>query len=357
VWRVSEDPTVELGVVEGDPSQQFNRVAGAARLSDGRVVVADGGSKELRFFDPSGNHLHTVGGQGEGPGEFAYLAALDRLPGDTIVASDWPIGTLSWFDSDGRYLDKSRLGPYRPGLTGRVLPDGSLLVDVYERGSYGNELEWWAATGQTDTFRPAGMLVRVSRSGDRVDTLRGIVGEEWFKIGKVRQGLVMRPLPFARNTFVTWSENYIYVGETGQRQIEVLTLEGSLERLIRWKSHPSPVTRADRGSVRETIFGSMRRTSQKPDFERWLAAVPFPTIKTAFRDLDADAAGRIWVQNWMETEGGRDRWIVFEADGVLLAEVDVPQGLQLLEIGEDYVLALRTDALDLEYVGLYQLEK
>ncbi len=84
-WRFVEPPVVELGVLEGQPAHQFSQVVGATRLSDGRIAVADGGSKELRFFDTNGRHLVSVGGPGEGPGEFRFLYSLDRLPGDTLI--------------------------------------------------------------------------------------------------------------------------------------------------------------------------------------------------------------------------------------------------------------------------------
>ena len=50
----------------------------ATKLSDGRIVVANGGSDELRIFDRSGTHVGTWGGQGEGPGEFTALGPVER---------------------------------------------------------------------------------------------------------------------------------------------------------------------------------------------------------------------------------------------------------------------------------------
>src|SRR5690625_4203127 len=87
-WTIDDEPLLEIGVLDGDPAEQFFRVAGTLRLSDGRVVVADGGSGEVRVFDAEGRHLATGGGQGDGPGEFRNLSRLYRLPGDTILAWD-----------------------------------------------------------------------------------------------------------------------------------------------------------------------------------------------------------------------------------------------------------------------------
>jgi hypothetical protein len=62
-WRVVSEPLVDIGVADGDAAYQFGRVAGALRLADGRIVVADEQANHLRYFDAAGRHLRTVGGQ------------------------------------------------------------------------------------------------------------------------------------------------------------------------------------------------------------------------------------------------------------------------------------------------------
>jgi hypothetical protein len=61
----------------------------------------------------------------------------------------------------------------------------------------------------------------------------------------------------------------------------------------------------------------------------------------------------VWVQEWNRATDEGDRWLVFEPDGQLTATVTVPVGLKILSIGEDAVLTLWKDELDLEYVRLY----
>lgn len=61
-WELSERPRLDLGRLGGEEATQFHDVRGAVRLSGGRVVVANGGTGELRFFGPEGEHLLTTGG-------------------------------------------------------------------------------------------------------------------------------------------------------------------------------------------------------------------------------------------------------------------------------------------------------
>lgn len=72
-------------------------------LGDGRIVVANSGTAELRVFNGSGTHLATWGGEGEGPGEFSWLRAIEPWPGDSIIAWYGPRRDISIFDTYGNY--------------------------------------------------------------------------------------------------------------------------------------------------------------------------------------------------------------------------------------------------------------
>ena len=84
-WRIMEEPLLQIGVFEGPDEYLFADLVGVVRLSDGRIVVADRGSGDLRFYDSAGDFLFRAGSSGEGPGEFRRLAWVGRLPGDSLV--------------------------------------------------------------------------------------------------------------------------------------------------------------------------------------------------------------------------------------------------------------------------------
>ncbi len=100
-WRIGPEPSLSIGVLEGDEPHMLFAVRDAIRLADGRIVVANGGSAELRFFDSNGSHLGTRGGRGEGPGEFRELGNVAPWPGDSLVAWFAPGWRISVFDGDG----------------------------------------------------------------------------------------------------------------------------------------------------------------------------------------------------------------------------------------------------------------
>jgi hypothetical protein len=74
-WWLGDGPVVDIGRVGGaDTSTLLYQVEGATRLSDGRLVVANRSSNELRYYDARGQHLFSAvntfsqrGGREKGP--------------------------------------------------------------------------------------------------------------------------------------------------------------------------------------------------------------------------------------------------------------------------------------------------
>ena len=102
-WRIGPEPTVMIGAVEGEDPYLLYLVRSAFRLPDGRIVIPDLGTDEMRVFTATGTHLMSWGGKGPGPGEFSTLFGAGPWPGDSIVA--WYSGNqgISFFDANGRH--------------------------------------------------------------------------------------------------------------------------------------------------------------------------------------------------------------------------------------------------------------
>ena len=80
------------------------------RMEDGRLVVLNRGSQELLVFGRDGEFLRSIGGRGEGPGEFMDPIELDFVAGDSIVVWDWELGRLVLFGA-GRVSREKRQAP------------------------------------------------------------------------------------------------------------------------------------------------------------------------------------------------------------------------------------------------------
>jgi len=140
VWRVGTTPIAVIGATEMDRNLQLAGVFAARRLPDGRVMVADSASHEIRLFDRTGRFLSIIGRRGSGPGEFRGNLALYPSRGDSLLFHDdgagrWtifsPAATLvrSWPAAKG---DRDRFTPveYRRTL---IHPTAEPLSDCYRR--------------------------------------------------------------------------------------------------------------------------------------------------------------------------------------------------------------------------------
>lgn len=102
-WGLSAEPIVSIGETHGPLPYVFGNIGDATVLSDGRLVISDNQSSEVRFYDPRGRHLVTVGREGEGPGEFDLVSGLVRMPGDTVVVIDPQLQRVSIIDPGGHF--------------------------------------------------------------------------------------------------------------------------------------------------------------------------------------------------------------------------------------------------------------
>jgi hypothetical protein len=82
-----------------------------------------------------------------------------------------------------------------------------------------------------------------------------------------------------------------------------------------------------------------------------------PSVMPTHSALAFDAVGDLWVENFRlpwDHESPRI-WSVFGPDGRWLGDVQLPEGLRVYEIGDDYVVGVETDTLGVEFVRLYRL--
>lgn len=110
-WDLSQDPLLEIGVREGEEPYQLHRAQGAVRLDDGRIVVLNGGSRELRFFGPDGRFLLAVGREGEGPGEFRNPTWMRKSGTDSLLVWDQGLERVSFFSESGEFLGSHPVYP------------------------------------------------------------------------------------------------------------------------------------------------------------------------------------------------------------------------------------------------------
>lgn len=354
VWRISEEPILDLGVVAGDPAYEFFRPLGAVRLSDGRLVVADGGALELRYFDTVGTFLRRAGGSGGGPGEFQTLAWFGRVPGDSILAYDRRAWRMSVFDPGGTYVRSFTLeGGDFPLVVGRRA-DASYLATVPPIRRPGDPPPPPGRGSDSLT------LVHYGPDGRIVDTLGTFLRRVTHGHVTEWRGNTIRPsipVPFTPST------SFAVVGDrsvAGTNRSYELAIYGSggLERLIRRMHSRLPVTENDTERFVDSL--TLLYGDGNPEGEVHLLLVkttPPQDSMPAFEQMQVDEDANIWVLRTRRPGDPVPVWDVFTPDGTWLGRVEGPAGLRVTDIGRDYVIGLWRDDVDVEHVRMYALRK
>lgn len=163
-------------------------------------------------------------------------------------------------------------------------------------------------------------------------------------------------VPFARSTYLAVHRDAVVVATNDTYEIRLFDSTGQLRRVVRRRGEPVPVTPADIDAYREQqLENAAGPNSQfRTLIERQLADAEYPQTMPAYTSVLPDAAGRLWVRESTHL-GEPPRWAVYDRDGALMAELTVPERFRPMDIGEDYVLGLMRDELDLERVLLYRL--
>jgi hypothetical protein len=345
---VSGAPLVEIGVLEGEEAYQLNGVAGALRLSDGRIVVANRGTSELRFYDAAGRHLRSVGGKGGGPGEFQFMGAPLRMVGDSLLVGERAASRLSLFSAAGDFLTS-----YAPRAPVGVLADGTLVGRRTLRAP-GDRV-------QSGLLREPEALIRQTRAGAELDTLGVVRGSERFlqieqSGGAIESIAVSTPL-FGRSQQLAVGPDRVYAGSADGYEIEVYRPGLGLERLIRLARPPREVTPAVVEAKKREELEAAPGAEGRRDVERRFAQLMPPEYLPAYSELRVDALGLLWVEEYRAPGEVEPRWQLFDPEGRWLTAVVTPERFRVLDIGEDYLLGVWRDELDVEYLRLYGLER
>ncbi len=348
-WTVAPRPNLRIGVVDGDPRYQFDRVLLAARATDGRIVVADGGSQEIRVFDPDGGHLVSMGGEGDGPGEFRSMNDA-VLIGDTIGVFDGALGRVSHFDLSGALLGSIRIQPtgdpihplrlYRLG--GAAGDRLVLVVQAYPADMRPEPVTYWDSIP----------TLLYGADGTLRDTVGEFAGMDTHSTPE-RAGSVA----FARFSSSFVQGGLLYMTDGGRYEVRVYDLDTGLTRILRVLKEPRPVTPAVfedyiRRALEGARDGALRRDVRE-SIERWPHAETLPWIA----DLVVDDAGRVWAREYKDRfDRSLPRWGVFDEDGGWLGVVEVPEGFTPHQIDGRQLIGVRRDGLGVEYVELYEID-
>jgi hypothetical protein len=347
-WRLSVEPTVVIGVADGPEEYQLFQANQALRLATGEILVVNGGTSQLRFYDSAGVFLRSVGREGEGPGEYAMIGGVARSGEDSLIVSDFGNDRLAMLDVRGQFGRTFKMQP-APGAGHGFLvgpfDDRSLLAQANPVTAY---------DPPQGGSRGSVVYSRYDPAGEVVDTLRTRPGSEMYG-GELDGRPMVSGMPFGRRGIVAvGGDRWIY-GSSDAWEIEVYSMQGDLLRLIRLATPNRAITDEIAEAYRTRLLEGSSRIPES--LRRWRANMPLPETMPAYMSFLVDDLGNLWVREYTQSTEPQS-WVVFDTVGRFLGHVDLPtESGWPTHIGADFVLGTWNDEMDVEHVKLYELIK
>jgi hypothetical protein len=343
-WGVDAAPTLELGGGDTD-EQQFHNIRGVRGMPDGGVAVVDQGSREVRFYDSAGTLLVRRGGPGDGPGQFRVPALVPTPDSDSILVYDAEHNRFTWFSGDGNGSPQLYALRYRSTFPSGLVDNRFLMrwASINERstvpGIYMQDVTYYsihALTGEKTVLY--------------VDTV-----ESLFVLRDPETGSSGVGMPFAVDPSGTMRRTGSMLITSGTR-FDVLEFDttGFVRRIIRVDRRRRPVEKGDlEEHVRLQIMaGRGSERSWRP-----FAGMPVPDSMRAYGSLHVDSLDWLWAELYHYDSRVPSQWLVFDPDGRARGLMELPPGLRVGEIGEDYIVGTARGTGGIEYVRRYRLRR
>lgn len=338
---IAVDPQ-PIQVVEGsapDGTPLLGLVAGATRLPDGTVIVGDFSSSTLKFFDAQGRLTKTAGRDGSGPGEFRWLRDVKQCAGDSLFATDTGHG-VSVFSAAGVFARQFRL----PQFAGLVACSPGGVLAVVKSG------EEEQPPAGVEVWRMRAPLVLADARGTLTREL-GVVS--LYDIHTSGNGWLPRP-GGPRATFAVGRERLV-VCPTDSGEIGTYTLRGRRLRPIPLDVQPRAPSRAYVEKYADDFLAAMPVAAKARFRERFLAMPPAEHLPPCSKVL-MDPDDNVWVVLSFPADSVTTLR-VFGPDDRVLGNAMVPAGMNVLEVGSDYLLGSGESAEGEPWVRVYRVRK
>ena len=345
-WRIDPKPLFHIDGTAGD-EYLFTRIEAVARLSDGRLVVADQRMTDVRVFDAAGKFVKHIGRKGRGPGEYSFPYWVGATRGDTIYVFDYSEGpgTLISYSPDGAFIKSATVlagVEAQAALPFRLLRDGSLLFKGSVPSSY--------PRGKQTPYRGESGVIRYSFA-DSVKHVMRIPGQ-------IIENFEKRP-PWYIDGRVAATDSLLFVGDGDTPAISIYGLDGKLRRTGTMTITRRAVTAGDKDAWRKDMDELAARDAQmRVSIQRQIDRTVFPSEFPLYQAWLTDRAGNLWVGLHPGlVRNAPIEYLVFDESLKQIARATLPAGFVPKDIGRDYVIGVMLDSDDVPHVWMHRLIK
>ena len=337
---------------EEEGPELFGSVASARLHPNGSLWIAEWQTQEIRVFDSgSGAHLFTIGGKGDGPGEFRRNEFLGFDAEGNAYAYDYEHRRLSVFSESGEF-QRSHLMPSSLGISPlprHVTRTGTLL------GQIARGMERTPADGST--FRDTVRIWTMPLDGTAPALVAETPGALWYLHDGMQVGV-----PYAGGSLQGFRDDRVYIADdAGEASYSVYGPAG-LERRVEIDRAPRRIDGFSATMFLEQLRRSRAAESRVRFYEEHLPDMPIPEAQRDWDILVVTDEGGVWLLLAGGTEVAMagappdDRiWDVFDAEGGFVGHIRLPANVGPVQVSGQSVLTIVGDELGRSTVAIHDV--
>ena len=361
IVRAVTEEVFNVGSIAGDDWDTFGNVRSVHFDAQANLHIFDSQADHVLVVGPDGSLVRTVGGQGEGPGEFGNVttAIVGRDGSYTVMG----FTTIDLLAPDGEFVRRITMDPFTTGMVmaSLALPDGRLLANqILRLGGDEEEAE--------DDGRPIHIFPLDGTEPEVLYTAWELPeeGEDENNMESTSGGVRMR---FAagrafepRLQYDLLTDGRLALIDSIGYRVKLIGLDGAVTGTIERPIAPLPVDdaimEAERERYREreasevVSSGGVNVQVEREGVEGRTFAAELPVLY----DLAVDWDDRIWLERWGPTGADDGPTDIVTPDGDYIGTL-APDGLRTPDaFGPDGLLAyIETDEMDVPTVRVVRL--
>ncbi len=354
-WSVQEVPVLQIGARENGPG--LYRTVTARQAPDGALVIVQ--PDELLVFSPEGALRRRLGRSGDGPGEFRAIQDVRFDPEGNLLVYDVSLRRITRLSTSGRVLGTEAISRLLWPPAGEVglHPDGSIT---------------WLKRPGSDQLRakpsPAGVhadSVALARHLNGTTDTLAHRRDGLRYLARVGNTALDRPPPLGQRLLVAHGSGRVALGYNDEAAFDVLALSGA--RLASTRS-PLPrrlISEEDRSYAEahfdEEAAPAMTMQDVTSGWEAHLRQIvgnaPRPVLFPVVAHIVLDELDHLWLKRTSTNRSPWATWEVHRPEGGIAALTTLPAGIEVTEIGADYIVSRRSDEWDRDIVEVWRLQR
>lgn len=340
------EPLSRVGWSGGDPP--FQALRHGRLLPDGSALVVDVIARRIYHLSDQLELVDSVGGPGEGPGEFESIARIAAISSDSIVAYDLTSNRVTTFFDTAvatRQMAEDRAAVFH--APSGVMADGRVFWGIYGATPY---------KLQSEGPLRAAVLVGDAR-GEALDTLASV---DFVDIVRVGSRLQPRPMGTEGLTATT-PEGFVWASN-GLPEIRWFSAEGELFRILRWIEKAEALDDEyweDFVEAQVVTFTTDVGSPLPEEFvrDRYAGWEPvLPETLPLFRQPEFGSDGSIWLRRRPPLGEEESAYLVISPDGRCLRNLLPPARFTFMDSRDGRVLGIELNELDVPSAVLYRLQ-